>query len=71
MEMFASRFDVRGQTVPTGLKNEKGKEEVDVELFFEAITDQHFELHLQDKLPVSGKTAENCRKVNKALPFVV
>ena len=67
--MFASRFDVRGQTVPTGLKNEKGKEEVDVELFFEAITDQHFELHLQDKLPVSGKTAENCRKVNKALPF--
>jgi|TARA_A100000164_G_scaffold377321_1_gene416242 hypothetical protein len=69
MEMFASRFDVRGQTVPTGLKNEKGKEEVDVELFFEAITDQHFELHLQDKLPVSGKTAENCRKVNKALPF--
>ena len=25
MEMFASRFDVRGQTVPTGLKNEKGK----------------------------------------------
>ena len=26
MEMFASRFDVRGQTVPTGLKNEKGKE---------------------------------------------
>ena len=35
MEMFASRFDVRGQTINTGVKREDGKEEVKVELMFE------------------------------------
>lgn len=67
--MFASRFDVRGQTVNKGIKRDDGKEEVDVELMFEKITAQHWELHLRNELPVSGLTAENCKKYNKTLPF--
>ena len=69
MEMFASRFDVRGQTINTGVKREDGKEEVKVELMFEKIEDEHFELHLKGQLPVSGVTAQNCKRYNKTLPF--
>ena len=69
MDMFASRFDVRGQTVNKGIRREDGKEEVNVEFMFEKITEEHWELHLKNELPVSGETADNCRKYNKTLPF--
>ena len=35
MDMFASRLDVRGQTVNKGIRREDGKEEVNVEFMFE------------------------------------
>ena len=44
-------------------------EEVNVEFMFEKITEEHWELHLKNELPVSGETADNCRKYNKTLPF--
>lgn len=69
MDMFASRLDVRGQTVNKGIRREDGKEEVNVEFMFEKITEEHWELHLKNELPVSGETADNCRKYNKTLPF--
>ena len=36
---------------------------------FEKIEDEHFELHLKGQLPVSGVTAQNCKRYNKTLPF--
>lgn len=47
MDMFASRLDVRGQTVNKGIRREDGKEEVNVEFMFEKITEEHWELHLK------------------------
>ena len=52
--IFTSRFDVRGETTPTGAHRDDGKEEVKVSMYKENITTKHFLDHIQGKLPALG-----------------
>ena len=53
-QIFTSRFDVRGETTPTGAHRDDGKEEVKVSMYKENITTKHFLHHIQGKLPALG-----------------
>ena len=53
-QIFAHRKDVRGQTTPTGLYRDDGKEEVKVQMFKEDIGIKHFIKHINGELPALG-----------------